>query len=361
MTNDFIAYWSAVRLLLTDGNAYSPVDVLAVNRTVGWSDSMPCFMYNPPWTLPLILPFGWFDYDTAQFLWFILHTVIIFLGFLILSRHYARTPAPTRVEWLALFTFAPIYFVLLIGQIGPLVLAGIIGFLLAERKRAWFWAGTSLAVASIKPHLLYLLWIAVVLWVLRERQWRLGAGFVAIFSIMIVVPLLFNLQIYANYISLMANDTVILPMDWANPNIGVALSAIFGNDLRWLRWIPAIGGITWLLCYWHKNAKRWDWSEDLPLILLVSIVTTPYCWTFDYVILLPAVIHGAVRFGTITNRKLTMWLSISYLALFPLLLIGKILVRNDFWYFWLAPVLLLIYLWVRWERGAIGAQHKTIS
>ena len=356
MTNDFIAYWAAARLLLNNGNAYSPVELFEFQRAVDSSMAVPMLMYNPPWTLPLVLPFGRLDHDAAQLCWFLLHTVIIFLGSHFLWQHYAGNSTLSRAGWLALLAFAPIYFVLLIGQIGPVVLAGVIGFLLAVHRQAWFWAGACLALASIKPHLLYLLWIAVLLWLWRDRKWQVATGFAVAFAVLAAVPLFLDGQIYSRYLNLMSDRAVILPMDWLNPTIGMAVNELFGSNTMWLRWGPSVCGTIWLAYYWQKNAIHWDWSKELPLILLVSIVTTPYSWTFDYVVLLPALIQGVVWLSGLKICPPTLWVSAIYLTSCAILLFGKIFVRNDFWYFWLAPTLLVLYLWSRRAGSGIGAE-----
>jgi hypothetical protein len=360
MINDFIAYWAAARLLLTNGNAFLPAEQLEMQRSAGWTGSTALLMYYPPWTLSVFLPFGYFDYDTAQTLWFLQNSVFIFLGALLLWRLYSNSPTPSRVGWAALLTFAPIYFALLMGQVGPLVLVGLIGFLLAARKQAWFWAGAWLALASIKPHLLTLLWISASLWVLWERQWRLGAGFVSIFAIMVIAPTLWDRQIYATYLSVISDRRVVLPIDWANPTIGTAANVFLGGNFGWLRWLPTIAGVLWLLRYWQKNSKTWDWSVELPLVILVSVVTTPYAWTFDYVILLPALMQGAVWCGIAGNRQRVRWVSVIYLAISSIALLAKIIVRNEFWYFWLAPALLVIYLLLRHEYKGVGADSISV-
>jgi hypothetical protein len=361
MINDFIAYWAAARLLLNNGNPFLPADVLEMQRSAGWTGFMPLLMYNTPWTLSLLLPFGSLDHDTAQALWFLQNSVFIFLGAFLLWRLYSNTETLHHLAWVALLTFPPMYFVLLIGQIGPLVLVGLIGFLLATRKQAWFWAGTWLALASIKPHLLYLLWISALLFVLRERQWQLGAGFVSLFGVMVILPTLWDPQIYLSYINVMSDRRVILPIDWANPTVGMAVSALFGNRYGWLRWLPSIAGVFWLLRYWQKNCRTWDWSVQLPLVVLVSVVTTPYAWTFDYVILLPALMQGAVWCRIAGNRQRVHWISTVYLALGSISLLSKIIVRNDFWHFWFAPALLILYLLLHREYKGIGANSISVG
>jgi hypothetical protein len=80
MINDFVEYWAAARLLLNGGNPYSPAELIQMQREIGWSQPLPLIMWNPPWTLSFTLPFGLFDYGTRQFAWFLLHTLIVFVG-----------------------------------------------------------------------------------------------------------------------------------------------------------------------------------------------------------------------------------------------------------------------------------------
>jgi len=361
MTNDFIEYWSAVHLLLNNGNAYSPAELFRVQQSVGWSEATALLMWNPPWTLPFLLPFGLLDHDSAQFIWFVFHSVIIFLGAQLLWRIYAGTPSFSRAAWIALLSFPPVYFVLLLGQIAPLILAAVIGFLLAARQSAWFWSGACLAVASIKPHLLYLLWLVVLLWVWRERRWQVGAGFAATFAVMASAPLFLDHQIYARYLALLSDRTVVLPQDWATPTLGTAVSVLFGGHNSWLRWLPSFGGVFWLYRYWQKNADGWDWSTELPFILMVSVATAPFSWTFDYVVLLPAVMQSAVWLSAPDRRSHAHWYSALYLALCLILILGKTVVRIDFWYFWVAPAFLVLYVSFYRDRSATPSRMKAVS
>lgn len=349
MTNDFIEYWSAANLLLHHGNAYSPAELLAVQRSAGWTDSTALLMWNPPWTLTLLAPLGLLDHDTAQFLWFVIHALIIFVGAQLLWRVYSATPALSCRAWIALFAFAPVYLVLLLGQIAPLILAGLIGFLLAARRGAWFCAGAWLALAAIKPHLFYLLWLAVLLWVLHERQWRLAAGFGLTLALMAGAPLIFDGQIYARYLALLADGTVIQPQQWATPTLGNAVNLLLGGLYEWLRWLPALVGAVWFTGYWSMPRSRWDWPSQLPLIILVSVASAPFAWSFDHVVLLPALMQCAAQ-----ERPRPGWPTVWFFLLNFATLAAKLWVRNDFWYFWLAPGFLLLYVWSRYERKIVA-------
>jgi len=140
---------------------------------------------------------------------------------------------------------------------------------------------------------------------------------------------------------------IVRPQEWATPSLGTVLGAIFGIRDMWIRWLPGIAGGLWLLWHWRSHAESWDWPERLPLLLLVSVATASFVWTFDLVVLLPALVQGAVW---LTNRhayRRHKVLLIIYLSINAILLVGKLYVRNDLWYFWAAPAFLVFYLSLR--------------
>jgi hypothetical protein len=79
-------------------------------------------------------------------------------------------------------------------------------------------------------------------------------------------------------------------------------------------------------------------------MILVSLAFSPYAWTYDQVILLPAVIHGFVM----VTRQSGSWYKsgpgLFYIAANSCYFAGKFFVTTDAYYFWLAPAFLLIYL-----------------
>ena len=352
MINDFVEYWAAARLLLSGGNPYSPVELLEAQREIGWSQSVPLIMWNPPWTLSFTSPFGLVDYETAQFAWFLLHAIIVFVGAQYLWQIYGGDPRKSRYGWLSVLTFAPTYFVLLLGQIGPLMLLGLLGFLTFPRKKAWEMAGASMTLVSIKPQLLYLIWLGLILWVIKQRQWRVFAGFILAGAIAASIPLVFNAGIYSRYVELIGTGQVLRPVDWATPSLGTVLAEVLAIRGMWIRWLPSVAGAMWFLWYWRHHHQAWDWISELPLILLVSVATASFAWTFDHIVLVPAVIQCAVWTAK-SERKQQRRLVIGvYLALAAILLVAKVIVRNDFWYFWVAPAFLVFYLYVRASVGA---------
>jgi arabinofuranan 3-O-arabinosyltransferase len=347
MINDFIEYWTAAKIFLTGGNPYSPAELLQAQQALGWEQSAPLFMWNPPWTITFIFPIGFLDYASAQFAWFLLHALIVFVGAQVLWRIYGGDPQRSRYAWLSVLTFAPVYFVLLLGQIGPIIVLGLIAFLYFAERRAWGYAGASLALVAVKPHLLYLLWLAMVLWVLREKQWRAGLGLFGASVAAAVVPLAWNTQIYSQYWQLVRNPEALRPLDWATPSLGTAMAELSAIGDAWIRWLPSAAGALWFLWYWSRRSAAWDWVAQLPIVLLASVVTASFAWTFDHVVLTPALIQGAVWTSNAESARKWMFIGI-HLSITAAAVVSKIFVQNDFWYFWLAPAYLLFYLYVRY-------------
>ena len=346
MTNDFVEYWSAVHLLLQGGNPYSPADLLGAQQAVGWSQSMPLVMWNPPWTLSFLLPFGFFGFETAQFFWFLLNALMIFLGAQLLWQIYGGAQDRSRIAWLGALGFAPTYFVLLLGQIGPVILSGLVIFVYFAKRGAWTLAGIGLTLISIKPHLLYLCWLALLCNAFKERSWRILGGLAGAGTIVAVIPLFLNPQIYGQYFQLFGSDKVIQPIEWATPS-GVAAGELLAIRGNWVRWLPSAIGAIWFLWYWSRWAKNWEWIAQLPLIVLVSVVTASFVWTFDYIILLPAVIQSAVWLSKYQGSLARKTIVMVFLAVNAFLLVARFFVVNDFWYFWIAPAFLTLYLLAR--------------
>jgi hypothetical protein len=341
---DFVEYWAASRLLLTGGNPYSPAQLGAVQATVAARATAPLIMWNPPWTLSFILPFGAPSFTVSQFLWLLLNLFLILWSAQNLWGIYANISTHPYTPWLLVLTFLPASFALMLGQITPLMLFGLTSFLYWERKQNGLATGASAVLISIKPQLCYLFWLSFVFWVWRQRRWRVFLGGSIAGLAVASIPAILNPGIYSSYITLYTVSGVTTPRDWAAPTLGNALRVWIVPDWSTLQFLPLAVGVAWLMYYWQRHKHSWNWSEQLPILLLVSVSTSAYAWTFDQVVLLPAIMQSASRLmrGPVTRY---LWgIIMLYVAINVVYLTGKIFVLNDFWYFWMAPLFLLTYL-----------------
>jgi Glycosyltransferase family 87 len=364
----FVEYWAAGRMQLTGNNPYSADQIFSLQQSVGLTRDRPEMMWNPPWTLLFVMPFGMLSYPIGRTLWLIFHfTIILFCA----ERIWRLYDGPVHRYWLAwivCFTFFPSLDVLLSEQISPLILLGFAGFLELERRKQPWLAGSFLVLVAIKPYLAYLFWIALLLWAINQQQWRLLlAGGLSIL-IATAIPLICNSAVIKQYLYAVVNQPFpATPVhQWATPTLGGLLRLLFGPETFWLQLVPSIFGTVWLLFYWQKHRSTWDWVKQMPLLILVSLSTSPYGWTFDQVVLLPGVVQSALW---LFNRNLNVTSSsiiVSYLSINAIAIKMNIARVDDFWYFWLAPTLLIIYLVLLRQIGEeqlvlLPTQHQSLS
>jgi glycosyl transferase family 87 len=353
--NDFVGYWTASRLLLAGKNPYSAASLLELQRSIGLDYSSPFVMYSPPWILTFTWPFALVDYSQGQVLWLLLQTFLVFFSARRLWLIYGNSPKSYRIAWLAALTFTPLDLAVIAGQLSPLMLLGLGAFLYSEKKQAWIVAGLATSLIALKPHLLYLFWIALALWTWQRRLWQLAAGAIAGGVTIAIVPLIIHPSIYAEYSTIWHVSGIPAPYDWAVPTLGHALREVFQQHNVILLFLPSVCGIVWLVFYCRKYRTAWQWSERLPPVLLVSISTCAYFWTFDQALLFPAVIQGATWLLQRPKPFYTSRVAQVYMAINLLHIAMRFFITDEFWYFWMAPAFLVNYLILQKESAAASS------
>ncbi len=273
---DFINYWSAGRVYLSGGNPYDPTQMAVVQQPFGpLQHDMITFWYLP-WFLPLMALLGHLYYSTAFFLAFLLFLALALFGCLALWVTYGGS---TRRSWpclAAAIAFAPLLMVLLIGQAAPLVLFGLALFLYLNRRGHEMLAGAALSLISLKPQLVFLVCVVVLLWVISARRWRLALGG--------LLPLVAGCAIVAiqNRSALLAFLQSVHYGTYPGPP---TLLSVLGLSRPYNLALAACAA-AWAMWYWHARRANWQWDRELPLLVLVSLVTTPIIWAIDLALIL---------------------------------------------------------------------------
>ena len=302
---DLSAYWAAAQLM--EDNPYSAEKVQGLKQESGITNSPTLIMRNPPWTLVILFPLRWLDYFSTFALWTMLNVFVVSTCALVVWNLRGGNN-PIWALLISMF-FGPTLLLLRHGQIAGLVLLGYVGFLVCvEKERDWV-AGIFLFFVFLKPHLALPFLLVLLFWSVRTRRYAVivtCALCVVVASILVVS---INPLIFSQYRSLFHEAPV-----WSTvyPNLGGILAWITGR--QWVSFLLFLGGCAWSFYYWLSMRKIWSWKSHLPIILLVSLVTSYYSYGYDEVIVLPALLRAALKGGKKTVTVALMIVTLVMLA-----------------------------------------------
>jgi hypothetical protein len=339
--DDFVEYWAAGRLNAEGRDPYDPEQLQPLQEHADRHAGFAIMMWNPPWTLPLVMPFGLLPPRVGQIVWLLLHLAVVLFCADYLWRFFNGPPRLRWLPYLLALTFLPTAFMLRAGQITPFVLLGVVGFLHFHRRNGWL-AGACCLLIAIKPHLLYLFWVALLLWGVRERRWSVFLGGAVAGLAATAVAVFFNPSVLAQYHDALAHRP---PEQWVSPTAGAALRLAFGKDPFWLQFLPTLAGLAWFVPRWVRRGHSWDWADQMPLLVVVSLLTTSYgAWPFDLVVLLLPLLRAAVW---VANRPTPLLVGAAVGC--GAVINGAALIMNlfhveSFWFIWMTPAVLVAYL-----------------
>src|SRR5882724_2636552 len=341
---DLVAYWSGARVLLNGGNPYSSAQMLQTEVAAGWKEPNTFWCGTPPWTLAFFVPLAVLSYGPAYFVFLIFNITVLLLCSASLWRLFGGQASERWVAWLLATSFLPALAALGFGQMGVLLLLGIVLFM-AYRDSRPLLAGAATVLTAPKPQVLYLFWIAFLVWAVQGRRWRVLAGAGGALAAAALVPSILRPQIWVEYLRFTASGAL---LGFPSPTLGTLLRLSFGMDRRWLQFLPSFAGTVWLLLYWGGRRFTWDWNKQLPVLLTVSVATTFYTWLFDQIVLLPALIEIAALVSTTSRRKASRLIAV-YVALNLGIAISVAVKLTGAAYAWTAPAWLLAYVFAKWQ------------
>src|SRR5262249_55061551 len=255
----FQMFWSAGRLNAGGGTPYWVEHLASVQQSAGWpADEPPFVMWGPPWTLTLVMPFGVLPFAVGRLLWLLLLFGLLLVSMDRLWRVYGGPgPSPPAGGGGGLSPFPPPPAPDGAPPPAPGPLRAV--RVLARRNNGGrVWGGAAAAVLALKPHLLYLFWVVLPLWVLHGRRWRVVAGLGLAGLAAAAIPLLLNPLVYHQYFQEMPGYQ---PAVYLTPTLGTLLRLPLGGGFPWLQYVPALFGTVWVVCHWWKHRRTWDWVE----------------------------------------------------------------------------------------------------
>lgn len=287
VTRDFVVYWATGQQLAHHGDPYDTEALARIERAAGFPGGHGAlYMRNPPWALLLALPLGFLNLTLASFMWAIaLLACQVVSGWLIWIMH----GRPPNHIYSLLLSFAPSLMCLFMGQT---TLIGLLGLTLFYRlhKSQPFAAGWALWLCSLKPHLFLPFGIALLVWMVVSRQYRILAGAISSLAVSCLAVYLIDPSAWIAYSAIMHAPAITRePI----PCLSVAMRLSISPPSIWLQYLPSALASCWAVIYYWRNRGTWNWLGNGNLLLLVSIVTAPYCWIYDQVLVVPALLDAA--------------------------------------------------------------------
>jgi hypothetical protein len=135
------------------------------------------------------------------------------------------------------------------------------------------------------------------------------------------------------------------PAQYLSPTLGGGLRLLFGLERFWLQYLALPLGLAWFVPYWLRHRDCWDWREQLPPLLLASMVTAAYgAWLFDLVLLLVPVMQLAAGLARAGQPRPLVLTAAAFLVVNAIALAQLTRGVLYFSFLWMAPVLMVLYL-----------------
>lgn len=290
-TRDLIAFWGGVQVFLKGGNPYEFGQLFAVQKVALPTLQSEQYFLNPPWAIPIFLPFMAWPFQTSRLLWFIFNALAFVLPSVLLHRSL-KVRKITAIN--ITITFLPGIMMLWYGQLSFMIyMSLLLGFLAYKAERNVL-AGLLWIPCTLKPHLVYLTGIVLVISIISEKKWKIffsaGCGLAALN----LFVLFFDPAIFHEYASLdktpmiYKSSTVptVVRLVWIelfnyNPSWPVFVLPLTAAIIVATRRIIAIRGIRTTL----KNSTCTFTIDDLCLYTCLSLALAPYAWMYDYSLL----------------------------------------------------------------------------
>ena len=359
--NDFYSRWAGARAWWVQGlspyseEASRQIEIGIFGRRALPGEDPGPFAY-PFYAVFLIAPLAFLPYVWAEAAWLALLQFALIGGILGSIRlvEWHIPPLLLGVTLISMVFFYHSARAILLGQFAVIVFALVAGMLLALQARRDLWAGVLLALATIKPQMVFLLVPLALLWAIATRRWRLVWGFAGAMAVLcgaswIAVPgwlgdFLTQMMRYSSYTAIGSPVWVItryfFPALGAPGEIGLSL-VLAGWAL-----------VTWLRLWRTPSWPMFLWTVSFTLIVtnLIALRTA----TTNYVVLFIPLIHLLAVMQTRWPRGGT-WavIGIEAVLLVGLWALFLATVKNKFEH----PIMYLplpVGLWIAWVAACRG-------
>ena len=366
--NDFYPRWAGGCGLLRDGlNPYSEAATLRIQESIYGRPAQPdedqvAFAY-PLYSLLFIFPLCIIEgYAVVQTMWFWVLLIALVSSAILCMRIFGWHPKPwlsaLTILWVVLLYYS--FRALILGQFAIVVLLALVASVWAMKQQYDGWAGILLALATVKPQMIYLAIPWILLWAAGQRRWRLWTGFLVAMAALTLGGMLLLpswLPDFVRQVLAYPSYTVFGSLTWMIVRYGLGL----GRTAEIIT-LVALGLLVVVLGWrlWRGSWERMLWM--LGLLLLLTNFFTPRIATTNYILSIPWMLWGFrqmkfswPRWGTIGVVVTQAVLLGAPWAIFLSTVQGDFEQPAVYFSFPVATAILLLWLWIQIKPTAQSA------
>ncbi len=354
---DFRSNWTASYLLTHRENMYDAALVWSVERNkISMDLSYPLITLSPPWVALILIPYALEPFVRAAWLWLVTNIFLVSVSAIVLWQSVASGRLNQKRWWiglLAAFSFSITLTALVVGQTTIFVLAMVTAFLAFEKRGFDEWAGIAFAGMFVKPQMAFVTIFLLAFYIVRARRWRIAFGFIATALTAVLVLFLLRPAWPSEY----WNALVALnALGWESSNLGGLLLVMTGwagsKFIGFAILLPA-------LWFWLRHSTRMDIRMLVDVSLLLSVITAPYGFSYDHVVLLAPLLS---LLAWVTEGLLNR---IESATIVFLLIVAngasyyeRILSPSEVYFFWVPLVIAGLYFYAAWR---VARRHATLG
>ena len=274
--SDFLAFWGAARITLTQGAAatYDIALQKAVQASTGF-DKVFAFV-NPPPFLFAVTPFGVLPYPIAWIAWVVTTFAI---WFAITWKVYPRF-------WPLILAYPGAMIAASHAQNGLLTGALLVGGVVFASKRPWL-GGAMIGALVIKPHLAVLM----PFWLAAGGKWKafIAAGISAV-SLLALSWLVFGTETMLAYTTSWEKSAILMAQD--DDDFFLRMATLYGQLRVWAGHEIALAAnalvaLLMVVLVW-RSWKRFggDMAASGALALAATPLASPYLFNYDIAFLI---------------------------------------------------------------------------
>jgi len=287
--NDFFTFWLAGHMVTQNGNPYSPEQWVAGHGQFGvtWIPNQ-VYVYPLPLSL-LFAPLGLLPLYQSYILWVALSQGMILASVFLLCP--PERELNTRYLFLSFLVgvifFRPTTLTLVTGQLSAWLLFLLVCTAQLWTKEKWEWGSFLLPLLLLKPNLGVPIVLLLAAWLLFTKRYRslvsIGLGG----TLLLAASMIKNPAWPLEYLSIgnakLSHDFGFSPTVWGLANLACGhdhtCSLVVGGTMAALFVFTTF----WLLARRRRSlTPLWVIS----LSVTVSLLVTPYSWTYDQLLLL---------------------------------------------------------------------------